>query len=208
MLTRLDFSWAMAPQTPEFLFLSPLGSHIHLCFPVAFYQSLQRPWKPFNKWKEAESLTSVFLKLNVGAVSVSRYRATCSERARERGWHLFLLHSFTLTHSLCQFPLLSQSSSLSLTKPSCDDSVTAPQKRPVWSRNVGFLSRGAERGVFVWNESMCVFLCVCEFVNVWCMLRVTGGGPREGKRKKYRNGLTDGLIAKADLNQGRNKKQL
>lgn len=34
---------------------------------------------------------------------------------------------------------------------------------------------------------MCVsaymFACVCEFVHVRCMLRVTGGGPREGNRE-------------------------
>lgn len=52
---------------------------------------------------------------------------------------------------------------------------------------MGFLSRGAEWGVFVWNESICVSLhiClrVCEFVHVRCMLRVTGGGPREGNRE-------------------------
>lgn len=162
-----------APSTPEFLFLSPVGSCIHLCSSAAFYQSLQRPWKPFNKWKKAESLTPVFLKLNVGAVSVSWYRATCSERARERGWHLSLSHSFTLTHSLCQFPLLSQSISLSLTKLGCDDSVTAPQKKArfevkMWGACQG-VGGGWVGGLCVeWvRVCLCIYICVwtCEFVN-------------------------------------------
>lgn len=134
-----------------------------------------------------------FVKLNVGAVSFSWCRATCSERARERGWHLSLSHSFTLTHSLCQFPLLSQSISLSLTKPGCDDSVTAPQKKkkkkksPILKLKCGVLVKGGRAGglcvqwVYV---CLCVYagVCVCQFVNVRCTLRLTGGGPREGKK--------------------------
>lgn len=30
--------------------------------------------------------------------------------------------------------------------------------------------------------SLCTF--VCEFVNAWCMLRVTGGGPRGGEEEE------------------------
>lgn len=155
VLTRLFFSCSAAPQTPELLFLSPLGSCIHLCSSAAFYQSLQRPWKPFNKWKKGRnSNVSLFLKLNMGAATVSWYRATCSERAKERGWHLSLSHSFTLTHSLCQYPLLSQSISPSLTKPGCDDFVTAPQKRPILKLKCGVLVKGG------WVGGLCAHLCV------------------------------------------------
>lgn len=42
------------------------------------------------------------------------------------------------------------------------------KKGPFWSWNVGFLSRGAEWGVFVWNESMRVSLRVrlCAYVSL------------------------------------------
>lgn len=85
-----------------FFSFSPLGSCIHLCFSVAFYQSLQRCWKPFNKWEKC-----VF-KSNVGGMTAIHYCATCSERVRQRGWHLFLCHTLSF------FSVFNFSSSLNL----------------------------------------------------------------------------------------------
>lgn len=86
-----------------------LNSCLFLHWEAAYTSTLLLP---FTKvYKDPESLltsggknththtkTRLFLKLNVGAMSVSWCRATCSERARQRGWHLSLSHSFT--HSL------------------------------------------------------------------------------------------------------------
>lgn len=159
-----------------------------------------------------------FVKLNVGAVSFSWCHATCSERARERGWHLSLSHSFTLTHSLCQFPLLSQSISLSLTKPGCDDSVTAPQKKKkkeshfeveMWGS-----CQGGQSGGSLCAMSLCVSLrvrwCVRMPVCKCAMHAQTDRWWAEGGKEgwEFKNGVTDGLIARADLNHRRYKKRI
>lgn len=67
---------------------SPLRNCIHFCSSAAFYQSLQRAWKLFNKflfsfvsnwlWEQCQSVWSMQL--------VQR---------EQRGWHFSLAHSFT-----------------------------------------------------------------------------------------------------------------
>lgn len=134
-------------------------------------------------------------------------------RKSKAAWVTSLSHSFT--HSL-----FSISPPLNLFLSHClNPGVMAPWqphkkkkkinkltkvKAPFWSCNVGFLSRGAERGVFVRNESMC--MNVCQFVNVWCTLQSDRWWAEGGDWEKFKNGVTDGLIAEAGLSHERYEK--
>lgn len=172
---------------------------------LAFYQSLQRPWKPFNKFKKKKEPLP-FFQLNVGAMSLSQSVGSVQLVQKEQGSVGDI--SVTLFHSLSVFNFTSSRSvSLSLTKPGCDDSVTALKKwinkkikkeRPhfevvIWGSYQG----GQSGGGFVRNESMCVN--VCQLVNVWCTLQSDRWWAEGGERKKFKNGVTDGLIAEAGL---------
>lgn len=75
-----------------------------------------------------------------------------------------LCHTVSLIRCF-QFHLLSDSISLSPTKPGCDDSVTAPHKRPISKLKCGVLVKGGGRvgGLCVELVYVCVsaFICVC-----------------------------------------------
>lgn len=81
------------PDTKSSTF-SPLGDCIHFCTSTAFYQSLQRTWKLFNKF--------LYFRLTVGAVSVSSMQLVQRE---QRGWHFPLshFHSFAVSNFTSSF---------------------------------------------------------------------------------------------------------
>lgn len=144
------------PQDTQISTFSPLGNCIHFCSSVAFYRSLQRAWKLFNKFP-----FFICFKLTVGAVSVSLQHATCSEGA---AWVIFLSATFAVSNFTSSFNIF-----LFLwLKQGVMTLWQHDKKGPFWSWNVGFLSGEEESGVFVRNEfvSLCAYSPLCLW-KVW-----------------------------------------
>lgn len=137
---------------------SPLGNCIHFCSSAAFYQSLQRAWKLFNKF-----LFFICFKPTVGAVSVSLEHATCSEGA---AWvtflcgtlfHSFAVSNFTSSFNIFLFLWLKQGV---MTLWQRDKKKKARFEVEMWGSCQERKSQGS-----LWGMSLC--LCVYSPLCVW-----------------------------------------